>query len=327
MKVKNEEIKSLSLRVLNKHGYTENEAQQIYDSLLWSEKRESSQGISKLFGWRIEKLPDVTAPTLEKKELSIVQINANQNNHIVACNLAVSEILSSMGEQPIFLAGIKNAVSSCGSLGYFTEKIAKSGYVAIMMSAADPGVAPFGGSEPVFGTNPISISIPTEEDPILFDMSIASLTWGDLIKYQDLNLPLPEGKAFDESGSPTNDSTRAMEGCVSSFDNSPKGSGLAMMIQILAGPLVGSMYSKDHCDCQYGSLIIVINPSCFGDKKIFTECVINMIKKVKTSRKAPGFSEILVPGEGGYRASKKNLDSDIVEIPEELYSKIINFIA
>jgi len=327
MKIKNEELKSLSLSVLSKHGYTELESQQIFDSLLWSERRGSSQGISKLFGWRIEKLPEATSPLIEKRESSMVQINANRNNHILACNLAVSEILSSIGERPIFISGIKNAVNSSGSLGYFTEKFAKSGFVAIMLSAADPGVAPFGGSEPVFGTNPISISIPTDGDPILFDMSVASLTWGDLITHQHLHKPLPEGYAFDEKGEPTTDPTKAMDGCVTSFDQSPKGSGLAMMIQILAGPLVGSIYSKDHSGCQYGSLIIVINPSSFGDKTTFIKSVLDMITQVKSSRRVPEFSEILIPGESGYRASRNNSKKDGIEIPVELFSKINKFIS
>jgi len=324
MEIKISEIKELGVKVLIKHGYTTKESEEIFESLLWSQRRESSQGISKLFGWRIEKLPNATSATIEKNEPNLLLVNANLNNHILACNLAVEEILKNIGQKPIFVAGVKNAVNSAGSIGYFTEKLAKAGLVSIMMSAADPGISTHGGSEAVFGTNPISIAVPTDSNPVLFDMSVASLTWGDLIKYDDVNKPLPEGFAFDESGEATTSAKAAMDGCVTSFDKSYKGSGLAMMIQILAGPLVGSLYSKNHTNCQYGSLIIVINPSCFGDKKEFVNRVVSMVNEVKNSRKAKGFEEILIPGEGGYRNTNKHIGS--VEIPEELYKKMTDFI-
>jgi LDH2 family malate/lactate/ureidoglycolate dehydrogenase len=326
MNINYREITDLSNRVLQKHGYTTEEAEQITSMLLWAEKRGSSQGFSKLFGWRIKKELTAKIPIIEKNNGNMTLINAEQNSHIVACNLGVSELLKNMKDSYSCTVGIKNAVNSAGALGYYTEQIANAGYIAIMMSAADPGVAPYGGSQAVYGTNPISISIPSEPNPIILDMSIANLTWGDLIHAQDTNQKLPEDSAFDENGNTTQDPQEAMDGCVKTFDNGHKGSGLALMIQILAGPLVGSVYAVKHEDCQYGSLIIAINPEFFGNREAFINNVKHMISEIKGTQKAEGFNEISMPSESSYRNAKLADKSQSVNISDELFEKITTFL-
>jgi len=326
MKLQFKEIIDLSNQVLQKHGYTVEESEQITSLLLWAEKRGSSQGISKLFGWRIKKELDAKTPIIEKNSSNMTLINAMQNSHIVACNLGLKELLVNMKDSYSCTVGIKNAVNSAGALGYYTEQIAKAGYIAIMMSAADPGVAPYGGSQAVYGTNPISIAIPSEPNPIVLDMSIANLTWGDLIHAQDTNQKLPENSAFDENGQSTKDPQKAMDGCVKTFDNGHKGSGLALMIQILAGPLVGSVYAIKHEDCQYGSLIIAINPEFFGNKETFINSVKYMISEIKGTQKAEGFNEILMPSESSYRKVKLADENQSINISDELFEKITAFL-
>jgi LDH2 family malate/lactate/ureidoglycolate dehydrogenase len=326
MLLKFSEIINLSIKVLEKHGYSNNEAIAITKMLFWAEKRGSSQGFNKLFGWKIAKEKDAKSPTIEKTTANMLLINAQKNNQIIAFNLAINELLKKMETEYSVTVGIKNAINSAGAIGYYNEKIAKAGYIGIIMSAADPGVAPYGGSQPVFGTNPISIAIPTDKNPIILDMSIANLTWGDLIKAKDSNTMLPENSAFDEDGNSTRDPENAMNGCVKTFDNSYKGSGLALMIQILAGPLVGSAFSTDYKNCQYGSLIITINPAFFGGKEAFTKNIINMIEEIKNTKTAEGFDEITIPSEIGYRNSTIAIEKNEIEISEELLTKIKGFL-
>lgn len=324
MKIKIDEAKALSKRVLKKIGYDESESEIISDSLIWAQRRESNQGLAKLFGWRVNKLVNASAPVVEKTEDGLVLINANNNHHTLACKLAVDQILLNIKSKTIFVAGVKNTHNSAGALGYYTEMLTKSGYVAIMMSAADPGVVAYGGNRLIFGTNPISIAVPNKNNPVLLDMSTAALTWGDLLKYESESKPLPEGVAFDTNGNPTTDPKMAMDGWVTTFDKTHKSSGLALMIQILAGPLIGSLYSKDYKECQYGSLIIAINPKSFGDEALFEDRVASMIKDVKASGPAPGFDEVLTPGEAGYRRAAKSQDT--ILILDNLYKKITDFL-
>lgn len=323
MKITIEKAKTLAENVLLKKGYTEAEAEVIASSLLWAQLRGSTQGLTKLFGWRSEKREDAKEPSIEKQEDNCLLINAHFHSHIIACHRAVQQILSQMKRKKIVIAGIKNTDNSAGALGFFTEKLAKAGYVAIMMSAADPGVVAYGGKTRMFGTNPISIAVPTKNNPIILDMSTAALTWGDLIRYNIEGKPLPEGFAFDKDGKPTTDPKAAMDGSVTTFDKSYKSSGLSLMIQILAGPLVGSMYSKEYKDFQYGSLLIAINPTSFGDEDLFLERVGQMVKDIKESEKAEGFDEILLPGEKGYKIMEEALSVGEIEISDDLFGKVL----
>lgn len=321
MEIKIADALDLSRKVLNKYGYTDEESKIISKSLIWAQKRGSTQGLNKLFGWKIQKPPNAKNPFVEKDDQGSMLINAGLGNHILACDFAVKKLFEQITNTSIFMVGVKNTDNSAGALGYYTEQIAMTGYVAIMLSAADPGVVAHGGKSPVLGTNPISISVPTKDDPLLLDMSTAALTWGDLIKYDYESKPLPEGLAFDNQGSPTTDPKKAMEGFVTTFDKSYKSSGLALMIQILAGPLVGSIYSKDYNFCQYGSLIIAINPAAFGDKDSFLEKVVSLVKEIKESG-----NQVVMPGERGYQKAEEATKKDSLEISPELFSRINEYL-
>lgn len=326
MEISLKKARDLALQVLLKHGFNQEESLIIANSLMWSQMRDTSQGLNKLFGWRIEKSPKSKELWVEKETKNSILVNSEMGSHIIACDFATKRILDSAVNEPVFIAGIKNTDNSAGALGYFTEQIANTGLVALMISAADPGVVIYGGKTPVLGTNPISIAVPTLENPILLDMSTAALTWGDLIKFNNESKPLPTGLAFDNQGSPTTDPKKAMEGAVTTFDKSYKSSGLALMIQILAGPLVGSVYSVDSDVCQYGSLIITINPTFFGDKDVFLNNIQKMIGEIKNSEPDSGFTKIQLPGDRGYQKTAESINKNTVTISEELFSKIQSFL-
>lgn len=313
--------KELIIPALKKKGFSPDESEIIYSTLLWAQKRGSSQGFNKLFGWRFDKNPSAASPKIIKSTPTSLQIDAGLNSNILAVNLAVDEILKNTSAGSVNVAGINNADNSCGALGYYAEKLAQNNFVSIIMAAADPGVSAFGGTRPIFGTNPISISVPSEPHPIILDMSTAALTWGDLIKYHTAGKPLPEGVAFDDQGQPTTDPEKAMDGWVATFDRSYKSSGLALMIQILAGPMVGSIYSPDFNHCQYGTLIIALKSDTFGDASLFSTRIKELLNDVKSTDK-----DIFAPGEQGFRRSAAADARGQIEIEDGLYRKINEFL-
>lgn len=326
MNLKKTELLKLAKKVLKKHGYTKSEAEKILALIDWSEARSNSQGYDKLFGWQIEKLKKCKSAKIIKTSTSFSIVDSNLNNQILACTLATKHLLSRIKNKPNYNVAIKNARNSCGALGYYTEQIAKQGYIGIMIAAADPGVAVYGGSEPILGTNPISIAVPFSPEPILLDMSSANLTWGDLLKAQNENIQLPENSAYDQNGQITVDPQKAMNGSVMTFDKSYKGYGLSLMIQILAGPLIGNQYSKFHEKCQYGSIIMAINPSFFGTESTLQNDLLKMVKEIKASRKANNVNEIHLPGEKGYKNSLIYNQSKYVQISDKLFEKIQTYL-
>jgi LDH2 family malate/lactate/ureidoglycolate dehydrogenase len=115
--------------------------------------------------------------------------------------------------------------------------------------------------------------------------------------------------AYDAGGQPTTSPAEAIKGAIRSFDRGYKGSGLAMIGEILAGPLVGAAFcGQGDSKGNWGHLIFAIDPDLLGDRDEFLANVNRVIGKVKSIRRLPGVDEILVPGERGSRTARECLE-------------------
>ena len=135
---------------------------------------------------------------------------------------------------------------TCTSLGYFTEKLAQAGMLAIGATNASAVVAPPGGSIPVLGTNPIAMSVPNGEGGVAFqfDFSTSAIALGKITMAAEANEPIPLGWAVDKHGNPTTDANDALEGSLLSTGGY-KGYGFGLMAELLAGALTGSRLSVE----------------------------------------------------------------------------------
>lgn len=318
------EAKKMAQQVLIKHGYNQHEAEVIGDVLIYGSLRESSQGLNKLFGWHAQKDPNAKEPKFETTSEIIMRCNANRNSGAYANSLAIEQILPRVKKLGIAVVGVYNFNSSSGAISYYTKRLAESGYVGIMFASADPigGIAPIGRAVGVFGTNPLSISVPYKNGDITLDMSTAKYTWGDLVNADMEGKSLTAGFAFNNRGEPTTDPKEAMEGTVGPFDGSYKGLGLALMIQILAGGLVGSVYAQSDEKCDYGSLIIAIDPKKLAGQSFLEE----QMEKLILTYKHGSNGEIFLPGEKGDRNYKLNSKRMSVSLSQELIDKMKNII-
>lgn len=310
--------KDLINRVLFYQGYKKGEVEIIAEVLLYGALREGSQGMNKLFGWHAAKDKDAKSPEISHSSSSVSRCNAKKNNGAYANCLAVDNLLTTVQQHGIAVVGTYNFNSSSGALSYYTKRIAQVGFVGIMLASADPigGIAPKGRSIGVFGTNPLSISIPYKKSDITLDMSTAKYTWGDLVSADIQNKKLEPGFAFNNKGEETLSPKEAMSGTVGSFDGSYKGMGMAFMIQILAGALVGSVYEQSDETCDYGSLMIAIDPNRLGGSEFMNTQIEKMIQALKSDNSQH------LPGEQGDARMKKNIEADSIAIDEELLEKI-----
>ncbi|HTP60192.1 MAG TPA: Ldh family oxidoreductase, partial [Spirochaetia bacterium] len=143
----------------------------------------------------------------------------------------------------IGMVSLRNT-NNIGALGYFTSLAASDGMLSMVMTNGNPSVAPFGGADPFFGTNPLSIAVPALPGrPLVLDMSSSVVARGKIRLASLGGESIPLGWALDETGAPTSDPARALKGCLLPLGG-PKGSGLAMMIDIFSGMLSGSSYGR-----------------------------------------------------------------------------------
>jgi LDH2 family malate/lactate/ureidoglycolate dehydrogenase len=219
--------------------------------------------------------------------------------------------------------------NNVGALGYYSSLAAASGgVVSILMTNGNASVAPFGSADPFFGTNPLSIAIPAAAGrPLVLDMSSSVVARGK-IRLASLNgEAIPLGWALDEAGEPTTDPKLALKGSLLPLGG-PKGSGLAMMIDILAGILTGSAYGRKLTSFHelkgatgVGASFIAIDIARFIDPALFAATVGDYVREIKGLRRQPGTTEILVPGEIEFMREEESRASGI-EVPEAVAKAI-----
>lgn len=325
MKLPLAELKKLTRDALIKYGYSEEEASVLEEVLLYAQLRGNNQGVVKLIGAGIPK--DASAGNIEvEKETSVsAYVNGNQNHAMLVVNRAVDLAIEKAGKGGIGVVGAYGINTSSGALGFYAKKIADAGFVGIVCSGSMETVAAHGSSEAVLGTNPLAIAVPSEGDPLVFDITTAAMAYFGVVEANTAGRMLPEGVAYDKTGVPTTNPAAVMEdGALTSFDGSHKGSGLSMMVQALTGPLMGAYFTGfgDVTKNWGGHFILALNPELFAGSAAVRAGVSKMTEKVKSTRKLPGVDEILVPGERGNRRTSNAEAAGEVDIEENLYAEL-----
>ncbi len=164
---------------------------------------------------------------------------------------------------------------------------------------------PWGGTESLLSTNPISISVPGLRHPsITLDMATTNTAFGKIRLKAQRGEAMPEGWMIDREGKPLTDPKRASEGFLLPIGG-PKGYGLALMIGLLAGTLNGAAFGRDVVDytvdsktpSNSGQSIMVVDIAAFADVRTFKEQVDGVWEMMKSSPTLPGVEEVRLPGE------------------------------
>lgn len=320
MNVNIADIEKLGTEALKKQGYTNEEVPVILGMLMYAQLRGNNQGLVKLIGKGIPKNPAAGEITIEKETKLSARINGAHNPGAVVMKKAVDMAVGKAKEHGIGIVGTNNTNSSTGALGYWAGQIAKEGLVGFVFAGSPETVSYHGSYEPIFGTNPMAIGVPADGDPIVLDMATAAMAYYGLIEAKTAGRKIPLGLAYDSEGNLTDDPGKAMDGALRPFDKSYKGAGLALMVEILTGPLVGASFTGiGDTGTNWGNLVFVIDPEMLGDRKEFAKNVSALAARVKVTKKLPGVTEILLPGERGDRITKKRMNQRTIDIEDNLY--------
>ena len=245
---------------------------------------------------------------VDKEEGQCIRVDGgNQPGYLVAYR-AMELAIERAKQTGSNICGVYNT-SHCGMAGYYVDMARKAELIGLLFADCLPRITPEGGTEAILGTNPIAVGIPSNTVPLLFDMSTAAITNGDLLVAMRENTSIPKGLTFNSDGKPTTDAEQALKGSVRPFGGH-KGFGLALITQILAGALVNAATIPPP-GTNYGLLLIVLDPSVFIPLEQFKAEVDSLIHKIKTNRRDAGIKEILIPGERAYRQREIYLKSGI----------------
>lgn len=192
-----------------------------------------------------------------------------------------------------------------------------AGCIGIVMCNASALVAPWQGKEPRFGTNPIAMSVPGP-DTWLLDMATTTVALGKILNAQNHGrATIPEGWAMDSDGVATTDTETALAGLLMPLGGY-KGSGLAMLAEILCAVLSGGAMSTQLGGIRVkgqpmrtSQLFLAIDVGRFMPLADFEQRMQELVAMVKSSKTARGYDEILVAGEPEWRAEERRRSEGI----------------
>jgi uncharacterized oxidoreductase len=234
-------------------------------------------------------------------------------------------------DQGVTLLAIRNSFHA-GRIGHYAEQCARAGFASIhFVNVIDhpPLQAPYGGAEARFSTNPFCAALPGEDGAaVVLDMATSKIAIGKARVAKNKGEQAPEDSLLDGEGRPTRDPGVMFQEPRGSLVamGEHKGSGLAIMCELLAGALTGGRTAQP-AHPQAGGIInnmlsLIIDPGVFGDRRRLLEEIAALIGYVKSARPRAGFDEVLVPGEPERRRRAERLECGI-EVDERTWTEIV----
>jgi LDH2 family malate/lactate/ureidoglycolate dehydrogenase len=215
-----------------------------------------------------------------------------------------------------------------GYAAFYGRMAVEAGMIGITCCNTPAKVAVYGGADAVLGTNPICVAVPASE-PFIFDGATSVVARGKIMYYSLAGLPIPAHWACDADGRPTTDAKAALKGVQLPFGEY-KGSGIAVVVEILSAALsgarfshaVGELFSDFEKPQGLGFFFSALDVSAFADPAVFRAGMDELMDKLRSSRLAEGHDEIVMPGELEARAEKSN-SRDGITVPPDLLKDLI----
>ncbi len=322
-----EEIYDLAKRTLLFNGCDEENANILADTIMRAERDGShSHGLFRLPAYvaalKSKKVNGKARPKIKKISSSIIKVLGNNAFAPMVLKVGLPELIKLAKETGVAVLAITNS-HHMAALWPETEAVAESGLVAFACTSYMPLVAPAGAKKALFGTNPISFAWPRPGNtPVVYDMATSAMAMGDVMVAARDGKKVPLGTGINKDGKETTDPkeiTKGSGGVLLPFAGY-KGSAIAMMVELLAGALVGETFSyetakkdnKDGGPPSGGEFILAISPEKITGSD-WENHADKFFKKMKS------MDGVRLPGE---RRHKNRLDKGPREINKDLVEKI-----
>jgi len=301
MKITPEQELSLIIDILTHLDVPSEEASIIAEVTLDADlKGFTSHGIGRfpqyIKGLEVGTIKPQTEITVEKESAATALVNGNHGFGHVVTYKSMEMAIQKAKEAGIGMVGIHNS-NHFGVAGYYSDMALMEDLIGIVIANTEPAVAPIGGKEPILGTNPLAIGMPSGSHYVSVDMATSASARGKLLEAKRRGETIPPNVALDADGVPTTDPAEALKGSILPF-GAHKGYALSFMIEIMAGPLVNASYGKSvtgtanpEVACTKGDLITAIDPSKFVDMDDFKKDVDEFVAEIKAT------PNVMIPGD------------------------------
>lgn len=265
-------------------------------------------------------LPVTSLTTVKETETTAVLDGSNGMGMVIG-HRAMHMAIDKAGRYGLGAVAVRNS-SHYGIAGYYARMAVQRGMVGVSMTNAHPSIAPTFGVQPMMGTNPIAVGVPSDEPfPFLFDASTSVVTRGKVEVAARAKKPIPEGWAIGQDGQAISDSTTLIEkmnrddaallpiGGLGELLGGHKGYGLAAMVEIFSaafqqGAFLSELHDHDSQGrphfLRIGHFFLAIDVERFLPLEEFRRTVGDILRELRSSAKAPDQERIYTAGEKAY---------------------------
>jgi ureidoglycolate dehydrogenase (NAD+) len=220
--------------------------------------------------------------------------------------------------------GLIRQTTHTGAIGRYAQWIAEQGCAAVLMGAGPTLMAYHGARVASLGTSPIAIAVPSGNGPIVLDMATSTISNGKILQGRATGAPLPPGTVLTADGRPTTDPKEAE---ILLPLGGPKGSGLALMFELLASVLAAApiqaraLGPEKRTRNTGNTAMFAIDIETFRPLAGFTHDADELAALLKALPRQAGFDEITLPGERSSRTEATRRKSGI-PIPPKLWEEL-----
>jgi LDH2 family malate/lactate/ureidoglycolate dehydrogenase len=255
---------------------------------------------------------------------------------------AMAEACRRAGDFGVGVVAAKNS-THFGMAATYLLQASEAGFVSFVFTNASPAMPVWGGRKPFLGTSPFAFGAPggTNTPPIILDMATSVVARGKIRRAAQKGEPIPVGWALDKDGNETTDAKKAYDGIILPLGG-PKGSGLSLMMEVLAGVMsgsrfggeVGNQYSDFDRPQDVGHMFVALKPDLFLGDGDYRVRIAELIGRSRAQERLHEDQPILMPGEPeALREAERRRNGlpvaaeDMVMLEEEARRAGIDFVA
>src|SRR3954452_11737322 len=244
--------------------------------------------------------------TMEQTAPATAMVDGDNGMGHLVMQRAVDTAIALAKENGVAWVGARRS-NHAGAAGTYAAMALPHDMIGIYSAVANANHMPaWGAAESLLSTNPIAIAVPAgEEPPVVLDIATTVVSYGTVKAYKLQGKPMPEGWMIGaKDGTPITDSAQSGDGLLMPIGGH-KGSGLALVLGLLAGVLNCAAFGREVVDfnaddesaCNTGHFIIALDVSRFLPIAAFKAQIDRQLRELKSSPVLPGFDEIRLPGE------------------------------
>jgi LDH2 family malate/lactate/ureidoglycolate dehydrogenase len=289
-------------------GMTADDAEAIADALIWANLRGGdSHGVVRLPRYidliASGEMEPAAAPAFALDTPTRFVLDGMRCAGPIAMTRAVA-VASARAKRAGLCVGLVRNTTHTGAIGRYAHALAEHGCIAVIAVAGIPLMAYHGARVRSVSTSPLAIGVPTGGEPLVLDMATSVAALGRLVQARAAGEVIPDGWAIAEDGTPTTDPKSA---AIPLPLGGPKGAGLSLMFEFMAGllsgapvltPALGPKHSTRHTQ---NAFILALDVAAFRPPAAFATDADELVDVIKSLPLRGGFDEILLPGERGRR--------------------------